>query len=70
MVIIDSPGGIAFAQLCARKGALKLEILGLKRHGRSAYSICKTEYGLKGSRQNVLDQMQAMVDKVLTNASA
>ncbi len=54
-----------FFQLAARKGALALEIKGLKRRGRSAYSICKEVYGLKGSRQAVLDQMQKMVDNIL-----
>jgi hypothetical protein len=65
MNVIDTPQGIAFMQLLARKAALSLEIKGLKRHGRSAYSICKEVYGLKGTRQSVLNQMQAMVDKVL-----
>lgn len=64
-MIIDTPDGIAFVQLCARKGALKLEIAGMTRRGRSAYSICKSEYGLKGSRQSVLMQMEAMVEKAI-----
>ncbi len=65
--IIDTPDGIAFVQLIARKGALKLELRGLRRRGRSAYSICKSEYGLRGSRESVLAQMQAKVDKVLSD---
>ena len=44
-------------QFIARKGALKLEIAGLKRRGRSAYSIIKEVYGYKGSRESVLKQM-------------
>ena len=44
-------------QFIARKGALKLEIAGLKRRGRTAYSIIKEEYGYKGSRESVLKQM-------------
>lgn len=52
-----------FFQLCARRGALKLEIKGLYRsgHGRTAYSICKQVYGLKGNRQKVLDQLNQMI---------
>jgi len=65
MTVIDTPEGIEFFQLCARKGALSLEIRGLKRHGRTAYSICKEVYGLKGSRKSVLAQMQAMVDTAI-----
>lgn len=65
-MIIDTPQGIAFYQLCARKAALRIEIkTGLKRRGRSAYSICKSEYNLKGSRTSVLAQMQALVDAAL-----
>jgi hypothetical protein len=64
-MIFDTPESIAFAQLAARKGALSLELKGLKRNGRSAYSICKSEYGLKGSRESVLRQMQALVDNAI-----
>jgi len=45
-------------QFLARKGALKMEIAGLKRRGRTAYSIIKEEYGYTGSRESVLKQME------------
>ena len=61
-IIIDTPQGIAMFQFLARKMALKLEIKGMKRRGRSAYSIIKSEYGLKGSRASVLAQMEAMTN--------
>lgn len=63
MTVIDTPEGIAFAQMVARRGALRLEVLGMKRRGQSAYSIIKQEYGLKGSRQAVLDQLTAMIEE-------
>ena len=44
----------------ALKGALKMEIKGLKRRGRSAYAIIKDEYNLKGSKKSVLKQMEQM----------
>jgi len=65
MTVIDTREGIAFAQLAARRGALRLEIAGMRRRGRSAYSICKAEYGLKGSRESVLEQMTALVEKAI-----
>ena len=40
--------------------ALKLELLGMKGRGRSAYSVIKSEYGLKGNRQSVYDQFKAI----------
>jgi len=41
--------------------ALRLELLGMKGRGRSAYSVIKSEFGLKGNRQSVHDQFKAMV---------
>ena len=40
--------------------ALKLELLGMKGRGRSAYSVIKSEYGLKGNKQSVYDQFKAI----------
>jgi hypothetical protein len=37
--------------------ALRLECLGMKRRGRSAYSIVKEEYNLKGNKQSVYNQL-------------
>lgn len=68
-VVADTPDSIAMFQLLARRGALHLECLGMKRRGRSAYSICKQVYGLKGSKQSVLAQLNAMVDAILHRAS-
>ena len=41
---------------------LKLELLGMKGRGRSSYSIIKSEYGLKGNKQSVYDQIKTIVD--------
>lgn len=70
MTVIDTPEGIAFFQLAARRSALRLEIMGMRRRGRSAYSIAKSEYGLRGSRESVLAQLQAMVDSILAEREA
>ena len=40
--------------------ALKLELLGMKGRGRSAYSVIKSEYGLKGNRQTVYDKFRQL----------
>ena len=39
--------------------ALKLELLGMKGRGRSAYAIIKSEFALKGNRQSVYNQFIA-----------
>lgn len=60
MTIINTEQGIKDFQFLARKHALSLEIKGLKKRGRSTYSICKEEYGLKGNRESVLKQMEQL----------
>jgi hypothetical protein len=42
---------------------LKLELRGMSRSGRSAYTIIKAETGLKGSRQRVYEQFAALLGK-------
>jgi len=48
--------------------ALKLECTGLKMlprllqdRGMSASAICRKDYGLKGNKQEILEQMEAMI---------
>lgn len=44
--------------------ALRLEVKGLKiSRGSSAYSIVKREYSLKGSKVNVLKQLEIILAK-------
>ena len=43
---------------------LKLELKGMKlSRGRSCYSIIKSEFNLKGSRQSVFDQFSQLINK-------
>ena len=64
MTTLDTPEAINAYRLCALRGALKLEILGMTRRGQSAYSIIKQEFGFKGNRQKVLEQLQAKIDVI------
>ena len=41
--------------------ALRLECLGMKRNGASAYSIVKREYNLKGSKESVYNQLSLIL---------
>jgi hypothetical protein len=41
--------------------ALKLECLGMKRNGPSAYATVKAEYNLKGNKASVYDQLAAIL---------
>lgn len=46
--------------------ALKLETLGMKRRGKSVYSIIKQEFNLKGNKQKVYDQFKNIVQNYNT----
>ena len=45
-------------------GALKLEVLGMTRHGRSVYAIVKDEFGLRGNKKRVLEQLQDIKERL------
>lgn len=52
------------ARLLSLRSMLKLEIKGLRRRGRSACSIIKAELGFKGSKERVLEQLNAHIDNL------
>ena len=52
-------------RLIALEKALKLEQLGMKRRGQSAYSLAKQHYGLKGNREKVYNQLLDLKTKML-----
>ena len=60
-MMIDNP---ELFQMIVRKQALKLEIYGMKRRGRSAYALIKEIYGLKGSKQKVLEQFTKIIEDI------
>lgn len=57
MVTITTATNIQRARLFALKGALSLELQGLKRRGRSVYAIVKSEFGFHGNKQRVYTQL-------------
>jgi len=65
-IVITGAEGAAAYRMLALKGALKLEMLGMRRsRGPSAFSIVKREFGLKGSRQAVLEKFTKMCEDVV-----
>jgi len=68
-LVLDTPEQIDMFTFLSRKGALKLEMLGLKRGGQSVYSIIKQEYGFKGSRESVLKQMEEIIKQIKKEAA-
>jgi hypothetical protein len=43
--------------------ALKLEVLGMKRNGRSAYSLAKERYNLTGNKQTVYYKLCKLLER-------
>jgi len=62
---IDDPRLIAIYRMTTLRHALKLELKGMRRRGRSAYAIIKDEFMLTGSRQSVFDQFTEMCTLVI-----
>lgn len=65
LIVLKTPDAISFASMAALKGAVKLEIIGLKRRGESASAIAKRRYGLKGNKQSVYDQLCQMTEDAI-----
>ena len=61
MIIIEGKENIAVYRMMTLEKALKLEMIGLKGRGKSAYSIIKSEFGLKGNREKVHAQFKEMI---------
>ena len=64
MNIIDNPEDIDLYSIMTKRSALVMEMKGMKRRGRSAYSIIKEEFGLKGSKQRVFEQLTEIIEAI------
>ena len=63
-MIIDNPEDIDLYSIMSKRSALVLEMRGMKRRGRSAYSLIKEEFGLKGSKQKVFEQLTEIIEVI------
>lgn len=62
MTSIHDPEHIERFRILTLRSALKLEIAGMNMsRGRSAYQIIKSEFGFKGSKAKVLDQLNTYI---------
>lgn len=62
-IVFDTKDDIEFYRLAAMSYALKLELRGMTRRGRSAYALAKQAYGLTGSREKVAARLEQMVEE-------
>ena len=63
-MIIDNPEDIDLYSIMSKRSALVLEMRGMKRRGRSAYSLIKEEFGLKGSKQKIFEQLTEIIEAI------
>ena len=54
-VVVTGEKDTSMTRLFVLKAALSLELHGMKRRGRSAYAIIKSEFNLKGNKAKVYD---------------
>jgi uncharacterized protein (DUF2141 family) len=63
MMMLTEPSQIAIYRLMVLRSGLKLEIKGMKvKGGKSCYSVIRSEFGLKGDRASVLEQLDAIIN--------
>ena len=61
MNVLDTPQQIEAFGLLQLRSRLKLEILGMTCHGKTAYSTVKSMFGFKGSKVKVLAQFEEIL---------
>ncbi len=59
-----TPAEISAFQMLTLKGALKLETLGMKRRGPSAATLVKRQFGFKGNKASLLEQLEAHLREI------
>ena len=63
MQVLDRLESIEMYRLLTMYQMLKLEIKGMKHSRGSVYALIKKEFGLKGTKQNVLEQFGKLIGK-------
>lgn len=61
--MLDTPEQIKMYRYFVMLSGLKLEIAGLKMRGGSCYAIVKREFGFKGNKTTVYNQLATMLGK-------
>ena len=61
MTRLSDPKDIELYRLKTLRAALKLEIYGMHKAGKSAYAILKDEFGFKGTKQQVFESVSKQI---------
>jgi len=69
-ITVTGAAAIDFYRTMVLKSALGLELKGIRAiRGKSAYAITKREFGFKGNKQRVYDQLCALIETMKANAA-
>jgi len=60
-IVISGEENVRLTRILALRSACKLELLGMKKRGQSATAIVRQEFGFKGSKQKVLEQLNEWI---------
>ena len=60
-MIAENKYQIQLYSMLALRARLRLELVGMKGRGRTAYSLLKEELGIKGNKQKVLDKVNEII---------
>ena len=64
MTMLNTAEQIGWYRILTLRAGLRLEVLGIKRsRSPSFYAVTKDEFGFKGNKQKVLDQLNAYIDE-------
>jgi len=64
MTVITGKNRIKLSQAVARRAALKMEAIGLRRRGQSVMTILKNEYGWRGNRERIAALLDQEIDRL------
>ena len=62
-IVLDHPAQIEGFRLCTLRAALKLEIKGLRHSRGSVYAAIKKQFGFRGSKERVLEQLSTYIEQ-------
>jgi len=69
-ITVTGAAAIDFYRTMVLRSALGLELKGIRAiRGRSAYALVKREFGFKGNKQRVYDQLDALIATMKANAA-
>jgi len=65
-IMLDKPEEIAVARLLTLRQGLKMEMIGLRLTSKAptCYSIIKKEFGFRGNKAKVLQQLENFLEEI------